>query len=645
MKNSENRTASPAPRGYEIGEFHLDLEQRRLQRRDGTLVPLTPRVFDTLLYFVQHAGRVLEKEVLMDAIWPDSIVEENNLSQNISKLRRVFGEVPGSHRYIDTVPGRGFRFIAQVRESNRESGIRIEEVPEVEALLADQAVIEADSPGVSRHGGWFGRWRSWLLAAAILLIIAAILGFWLVRSHPSRVTVRTLAVLPFKPLVAHDSDPILELGMADTLITKLGGSRGLIVRPLSAVRRYTSLEQNPAAAGADLKVEAVLDGSIQRRGDVIRVTARLIKVSDGSTLWSATSDQKMADVFGVQDVISQNVAEALAGRLTGSERARLSKRGTENVAAYQLYITGRYHWNKLIPPEIRASIGYFEQATKLDPDYAQAYFGLAEAYRALAITGDVPPNDTMPQARAAALKALALDDSLAEAHASLVFIHTWYDWDWVSAEREARRAIAIDPNCAIAHSAFAQSLSDRGRHEEAMAEAARARELDPVSLIINTIEGSVLYFAQRPAAAEASLQKTLQLDSRFWVAHLFLGKVYLEQKKFRQALEQFEEARRLSGQNSETLAMTGYLQAMQGETGKAREILAETNRLSAARYVPPFSFAVIHLGLGERDQAFDELEKALRDHDVRLSFLKVDRKWEPVRSDPRFVSLVQRLGL
>ncbi len=622
-------------KSYEFGEFRLDPEKRLFQRRDGAPVPLTPRVFDTLLYFVQHAGRVLDKEVLMEAIWPDSIVEENNLSQNISRLRRVLGEKPGSHLFIVTVPGRGFRFVAPVKMSD-------DGTPTTEAGVRE--LTESVSPASAERAPrpWLN--RSLLPVALILLLLAAALVLWRVHSHPSRAQVRTLAVLPFKPVVLKESDPILELGMADTLITNLSRSRGLIVRPLSTVRRYDSPEQDPVKAGSELKVAAVLDGSIQRRGNRMRVTARLINVPDGSSLWAETFDEQAADVFLVQDVISQKVVEALAGRLSGEERKRLSKRGTENIAAYQLYLTGRYHWNKLIPPELLASIGYFQQATRLDPHYAQAYFGLAEAYRALAITGDMPPNETMPQAKAAAHQALAIDDSLAEAHASLVFIHTWYDWDWIAAEREARRAIALDPNLAIAHSAYAQTLSDRGRHEEAIAEAAQGRELDPVSLIINTIEGSVLYFAKRPEAAERSLQKTLQLDSRFWIARLFLGKVYIEQKRFPEAMEQFEEARQFSGGNSETLSMIGYLWAIQGEAAKARDILAEMKRPSSVRYVPPFNLAVVHLGLGERDQVFDALEKAYQDHDVRLSFLKVDLKWDPLRSDPRFVSLIERLG-
>lgn len=632
---------TPPSQAFEFGEFRLDPERRLLQRRDGTPMPLTPRVFETLLYLVQHSGVVLDKEVLMDSIWPDSVVEENNLSQNISNLRRVLGESPGTHRYIVTVPGRGYRFVAEVRTCRVAAAVETGSEP-----VADESARSSDSPieTVGGHPPARRFFRVLVASGVLLIVLLAAIFMARDRSKSSPSPARTIAVLPFKPLVAESADPILEMGMADTLITKLGGSRAMIVRPLSSVRKYGALDQDPSAAGRELGVGSVLDGSIQKRGDQIRVTARLINVADGSLLWAKTFDEQFTDVFTVQDLISQKVAEALVGRLSGEEMSRLSKRGTENIQAYQLYLTGRYHWNKLIPVEIRISVAFFEQATQLDPKYALAYFGLAEAYRALAITGDVRPKETMPQAKAAATRALEIDDSLAEAHASLVFIHTWYDWDWSGGEREARRAIALNPNSGAAHSAYAQLLSDLGRHMEAIAEAARARELDPVSLIINTIEGSVLYFAGRDEDAAASLKKTLELDPNFWIAHLFLGKVYSDQKRYSEALEQFAKAREFSHGNSETIAMIGYSSALAGDPAKARATLGELESLAGQRYIPPFNIALLHLGLDERDETFAWLEKAYQDRDVRLSFLKVDPKWASLRNDPRFESLMRRLG-
>ncbi|MEO7724806.1 MAG: tetratricopeptide repeat protein, partial [Chthoniobacterales bacterium] len=488
--------------------------------------------------------------------------------------------------------------------------------------------------------------RFWLIAGLAVFGILIALIFWRAQfSHPYEPADRTIAVLPFKPVVPAHGDPVLEMGMADALIAKLTNLQDIVVRPLSSVRKYAAPEQDALAAGRALQVESVLDGEIQRSGDHVRVITRLIKIPNGSVLWSATFDEPFTDVFGVQDAISQRVAEALAVRLSGEEKKRIVRHGTARIEAYQMYLTGRYHWNKLTPPEIATSIKFFRQAIALDPEYAQAYFGMAEAYRALAITGDMPPKESMPHAKAAATKALAIDDSLAEAHASLVFIHTWYDRDWAAAEREARRAIALSPNYGMAHSAYAQLLSDLGRHPEAMAEAARARELDPVSLIVNTIEGSVLYFAGEDEEAAASLKKTLELDPNFWIARLFLGKVYLNEKRYADALVQFGQAEKNSHGNSEAIAMSGYAAAVAGDRLRATQILDQLNSAADQRYVPPFNLAVVHLGLGQRDEVFAALERAYQDRDVRLSFLKVDPKWNGVRSDARFASLMSRLGL
>ncbi len=627
---------------YEFGEFRLQLAKRLLLKRDGTPVPLTPRVFDTLLQLVRHSGEVLEKEALMDAIWPDQVVEENNRSQNISTLRRALGETAGAPRYIMTVPGRGYRFLAEVRlrDEQAESVITSEEiVGPPSKMLGERAAASSVSPP-SKNG------LRLVMAIALLALGVGLLIFWRTQAvQPKPATSRTIAVLPFKALIPERRDPILEMGMADTLIAKLATIQEIIVRPLGSVRKYDAPEQDPLIAGRALGVESVLDGDIQRSGDHVRVTTRLIKVADGSSLWAGTFDQKFTDVFAVQDAISQQVAEALALQLNGEEKQRLVRHGTSNIQAYQLYLTGRYHWNKLTPPEVKTSLGFFRQAIALDPEYAQAYGGLAEAYRALAITGDVPPMETMPQAKAAALEAIALDPFFAEAHASLVFIHTWFDWDWAGAEREGKRAIELNSHSGIARIAYAQSLSDREQHEEAIGEAARARELDPVSLIINTIEGSILYFAGRQDAAAARLQKTLELDSNFWIAHLFLGKVYVQKEQYGEALAEFEKARTFSHGNSETISMIGYAAALAGDPDKARSVLTELQALSAQRYVPPHNIAVVYLGLGERDEALAWLEKAYQDHDVRLSFLKVDPKWELLRSDPRFVRLLKRLGL
>ncbi|HEY3166455.1 MAG TPA: tetratricopeptide repeat protein, partial [Candidatus Binatia bacterium] len=404
------------------------------------------------------------------------------------------------------------------------------------------------------------------LAAGALVVATIVTSFMLA----SRRAQESVAVLPFKPLLSDNRDQVLEMGMADTLISKLSNTREMVVPSLTSVRRYAGLNQDSLAAGRELGVSSVVEGSIQRMGDRIRVTVRLIKVADGSSLWGATFDEKIADVFAIQDTISQKIAEALPLRLSGEAQKQLRKRYTENVAAYELYLTGRYHWNKLTPPEIAKSIGFFQQAVEIDSSYALAYFGLADAYRVLAITSDMPPKEAFPQAKAAAEKALQIDDSLAEPHATLVLVHMWFDWDWAAAETEAKRGIHLNPNSGFCHWAYAHLLSNLGRHDEAIIHAARARELDPLSLITNTREGAVLYFAGRYDQAKARLQKTIELDPTFWVAHLFLGQVHLQKGNYPAALEEFSKAKEFSRGNSEAISMIGYASARAGDAAKAR---------------------------------------------------------------------------
>jgi tetratricopeptide (TPR) repeat protein len=369
----------------------------------------------------------------------------------------------------------------------------------------------------------------------------------------------------------------------------------------------------------------------------------LINVADGSSLWANTFDEKFTDVFSVQDAISQKVADALALRLSREENKRLTKRYTENVEAYQLYLTGRYHWNKLTPPEITKGIGFFKQAIDLDPTYALAYFGLAEANRTLAVNANFPSQDCLPQAKAAAQKALAIDPMLAEAHASLSFCLIWYDWDWAEGEKEAQRAIAVNPNSAHGHFALAHALSDLGRHDQAIAEIARARELDPFFLLYGALEAMMLHHAGRNEEALAKLQKAIDLDPNFWVNHQELGKVYTEQRRYPEAIAELTKAKELSHGNSEAIASIGYVEAVAGDTAKAQAILDELK--TSPHYIPPASIALVYHGLGQEEEAISWLNKACDKRDVWVTLLKVDPRWKSLRSHPGFISILKRVGL
>jgi DNA-binding winged helix-turn-helix (wHTH) protein/TolB-like protein/Tfp pilus assembly protein PilF len=638
-------------RFYQFGPFRIDAEKRVLQR-EGETVPLSPKAFDTLIVLVEHHGEVVGKDELMELLWPDSDVEESNLAHHISALRKTLGESPNERRYIITVPGTGYRFAADVKETDehppdvvvgrytkstiviRDQGQELEENPE--------GLVPAFVPSTTSRKLLFIA-----VALAIVVIGAAAFYYLWPASTPTIPTgpVKSVAVLPFKPLVADQRDESLEMGMADTLIAKLGNSGVITVRPLGAVRRYGGLEQDPLAAGAELDVEAVLDGTIQRSGDSVRVTARLIRVSDGRQLWAGRFDAPFTDIFSVQDAISEKVAVSLKPRLTSAEETRLAKRYTENVEAYQLYLRGRYHALKRTLQETQKAISYFQQAIALDPSFALAYAGLADAHVSF-LAANLPTNEFLPQARAAAQRAIEIDDTLADAHAELGFITFWWEWDWAASEKQFKRALELAPDNASAHLFYAHLLSNTGRHAEALAEAKRARELDPLSLYINALEGSFLNHAGRPDEALAKLKETLEMDPNYFLAHLIASTAYIEKGMYSDAISEARRAREISGARSNHAeANLGYALAKSGNEAEARSVLEALLKSSAERYVSAYHIALVYNGLGKSDEALAWLERAYAQRDQGMVFLKVDPKWNDLRSDPRFQDLLRRVGL
>ena len=431
-----------------FGPFTLDLD-RRVLLREGAPVALTPKTFETLALLVRNSGRVVGKAELMDALWPDAVVEENNLNQQISALRKALGDRAEEGRYIKTIPGHGYRFIA-----SPTAPVLDRVMPRKRATLIVAAAV-----------------------AAILLIGA---GVWLWRSrssHNPSAQPRSMAVLPFKSLSG--GDEYLGLGLTDVLITRLSNVRGMIVRPTSAVRRYGQ-EADPLGAGRQLHVDAVLDGTIQRMNDRVRVTVRLLNVADGAALWGDTFDDRFTGFFAVEDSISERLTRALALRLSEEERKSLTARGTSNLEAHQWYLKGRYYSAQWTVDGFTRALDAFHRAIAIDPTYALAYAGQADAYYR-ATTIHLTPQEGVPRARAAALAALRLDDGLAEAHAALGIIKFRYDWDFAGAEKEFRRAIALNPEDVEAHQWYSEYLTAFGRVAESVAEAKTAQQIDPLS--------------------------------------------------------------------------------------------------------------------------------------------------------------------
>lgn len=651
---------------YLFAEFQLD-PLRRVLLKSGRPVALNPKAVELLLALVAGRAEVLSKDELLNEVWPDQIVEENNLTVHISALRKALGETKGARQFIVTIPGRGYRFVANVRMA-QESDL---DVAIFERSRAQIVIEEDETDGQSNHAEakrepeekvspasprLGATWRLSSIspaalavcAVAVVGLIAALSYAWISSTRqkaPARATVKSIAVLPFKPLLAGSRDESLEMGMTDTLITKLNNTRQIIVRPISAVRPYTDLGQDAVTAGRELKVESVLEGTIQRAGERIRVTARLVRIDDGETLWVETFDEKFTDIFAVQDAISQRMIASLKLRLSGEEHSHLAKHYTENAEAYQLYLKGRYFWNKITPEGFQKSLEYYQQAIERDPNYALAYVGIADSYNLLGSYGVLPLRESHPKARAAAEKALKIDDNLAEAHNSLAAIIADYYWDWAAAEKHFQRAIELNPNYSVARYWYSQYLQRMGRLDESVTEAKRAQALDPVSHNANAHVGLALYRARRYDEAIEHLHKALEMDANALDAHIFLGVAYVQHRKHEEAIAEFQSTVTLSGRNPSMLGLLGYGYAVAGRCEEAKAILKELDHLQRRQYVSPAEIALIYIGLNERDQAFVWLEKSYHERAWLLGFLKVEPIFDPLRSDQRFTDLMRRVGL
>ncbi|HEX8068787.1 MAG TPA: winged helix-turn-helix domain-containing protein [Pyrinomonadaceae bacterium] len=584
------------PAFYEFGPFRIDLRRHLLLRGDEH-IPLSPKALQTLLVLVEHRGRVVRKEELLGIIWPDSFVEESNLAQNVFVLRKVLGEEKSEHRYIVTVPGAGYRFVAPVREVGAAAG-------------APTLPPDADA-----------------------------------RADAAADGVTSIAVLPFKSLAAAAADDFLGLGLADALITRLSSLKRLAVRPTSAVMQYHGRKHDPAAVGRELNVESLLDGVFQRDGAQIRVSVQFIRVGDGATLWAAQFDESFTNIFSIQDSISEQVARALALKLSGEEQRRLRQNYTDNTDAFQLYIRGRYFWNQRTAAGLRKGIEYAQQAIALDPTYAPAYVGLADCYNLLPGYGGCAPKESFPKAKAAALRALEIDAALAEGYASLGFVNYRYEWDWAEAERNFRRAVELKPGYATAHHWYGEALAAAARFAESLAALDRAQELDPLSLPISTDYAQTLFFARRYGECEAWLRRTLEMDQRFVRAHVIRGAALEQLGEYAEAAAALARAAELSDGSPLALSGLAHVYALAGKKRAARAILRQLEQLSAETYVSPYNRAVIHAGLGEQAQALAALEQAVGARDVWLVWLGVNPRFDALRAAPRFAALLRRVGL
>jgi TolB-like protein/DNA-binding winged helix-turn-helix (wHTH) protein/Tfp pilus assembly protein PilF len=620
-----------------FGVFEVDLQASEL-RKQGIKVKLQQQPFELLAMLLEHPGEVVTREEIQKRLWPaDTFVDfDRGLNRATNRLRESLGDDAESPRFIETLPRRGYRFIAPVVKSD-ESGHVAELVPP----QADTVPTNGSpySPGYDRVRLRIGFVTA--LVAIALLTVAA----WFAFFRPRHGAIESVAVLPFSNGSSDSNAEYLSDGITESLINNLSQLPNLRVMARSTVFRYKANDADPQKIGNDLHVQAVLSGRLLQQGNVLIIQAELMDVKTGVQLWGGQFNRSAEDVLALQDDLSREIAEKLRVKLTGEQKQRLARRNTEDAEAYRFYLKGRYYWTKRSPEGMQKAASYFQQAIDKDPGYALAYAGLADTYVYLSFFNMVAPRDAMPRAKAAAAKALEIDDHLAEAHVSLGYMSYAYDWDWPAAGRHFDQALALDPAYTRAHIFYPFYLSSRGQSQEAVTVAKSALDLDPASPSLSHSLAVQFYLTRQFDQAIEQCRKTLEMDPNFAVAYAVLGQTYLAKGMNSEAAPVLEKYSALSQGSVDSLALLGYSQARRGEKSQALRTIDELKETSKNSFVPAFYFALVYAALEDKDQAFMWLEKGYDERFARFAYLKLEALWDPLRSDERFRDLVRRVGI
>jgi TolB-like protein/DNA-binding winged helix-turn-helix (wHTH) protein len=630
-----------------------------------------------LLVLVENSGRLMEKDALMQAVWPDTAVEENNLSQAISLARKLLRDGENGQRYIETVPKRGYRFVASVRvrqvapgppdavSSLRESPVipqaqrhpagdpaRAATPPPANASMrGDGPAREKPSAAISEASGEPARatgaaWKSraWLAGAASLVAAVAMLALLKFNEQrarqapqPDSAPIQSLAVLPLQNLSNDPNQGYFADGMTDELITDLAQVRELKVVSKTSIMQYKDTRKPLAQIGRELGVDAVIEGSVLRSGNRVRITAQLIRASTDRHVWANAYEGDLSDVFNVQGRVAEAITAAVKLNLNPEERRRLQSTQPVDAEAYDDYLRGQYHLDRRNAEGFEQAIGYFNRSLEKDPSFALAYAGLADCYTLQGFDGLTP--GAQAKARAAAVKALALDDTLAEAHTSLAAINV-LDWNWAGADQEFRRAIARNPNYALAHHWYGNLyFALLGRHQEAIAELRRAQNLDPLSLIINTDLGWAYEMAGQEEAALKQYHSVAAMDPNFVPMHFRLGQYYESKGMYGEWAKEYAGDPGVPRRFRQIYAARGYRGVQE-----AMAYWGDLRQMGGAR-LRSTSSARAYCILGKKEQALADLDFAFQRHDIDLIFLNVDHAWDPLRPDPRFQALQRKIGL
>ena len=617
---------------FRFGDFVL-IPSERLLLRDGKPLALTGKAFDLLTTLVRHAGHLLTKDELLQSVWPGVVVEEVNLSVNVSALRKVLGAAPDIGEWIETVPRRGYRFNAAVEFGDIATTqfAPLREVPIWGSVEGAPRVADVP-PMLSRRrvalllGG---------LSATALAVVAG--ARWL----GGRALYSSVVVLPFT--VDNGSNTYLGDGLVEGVINGLTRLPALRVTPRASAFRFKDAIGDPVAAGRALDVAAVVTGSLSRSGDGIRLQIELVDIARNAQVWSTVYQVPAADLPRLEMRVVHELAGAMRTPLAGAERASLAGQPTPHAQAYQAYLHGRYLWSQRSETSLQGAITQFRRAVDLDPRLARAYAGLADAHTTLGYLGYLAPVSTFPIARPYALKAIELDPSLAQAHASLAYIKFYFDWDWEGARQEFARAIELNPNDPVSHQWFAVYLLASGRPTEAFGEVQLAHRLDPLSLAINTDIGFHHYYNGRYREAVSQLESVLEMKSDFLLAHLWLARTLLEMRRFDAALAKTAVAEGKARDWPVLVAARGFTYAMAGMTSEAQAVLREMDVLARQRFVTSYGIALVHAGLGHKDEAFGWLDRAFEERSHWLVWLRLDPRWKRLRDDPRFATLIEKM--
>ena len=624
---------------YTFGDFRFD-PRGRVLFRSGEIVPLYPKAIEVLACLVERHGQVATKEDLLAKVWPDTFVEEGTLTRSISVLRKALGDTPDGHAFILTIPKRGYRFVAAVREECGEdgSGATAMAVREIAVPVPEPAI------GSRRHR----RLRAGVIGSAIagaLLIGVALLSWMLFRAKPVALPRIMIAVLPVQNLTGDADREYISDGLTESIIAQLGRMNperlGVIARTSAMTYKHSS--KTITQIGGELHVQYVIESSLRQSGDHFRITTQLIRVNDQTHLWSRDYDRTVHDLMTVQDDFARSIASAIRIELAAAAHQPLPWGYTANPDAYLAYLEGRFYWSQRSVTALERAIVHLKQAIELDPNFALAYTGLADAYCSLGVIGDVAPGEVFPKARVAAEKALTLDDSLAEAHSAAAYIKFSYDWEWSAAEAEFRRAIALNPNNATAHQWYGQFLRLMGREEEAVLEGQKSLDLDPRSLIINTEAGLPYLYSGRYDGALQHFHKALELDSNFALARHDIGWVLEAQGKYPEAIAEFERAVQIS----DVAALWSSLGHAYGAAGRRQDALRVLQRLreiAKQHYVAPSYDAAVYLGLGDYDKALDLYEKSYAERNWAMIWFKIAHNLKPLHGMPRYEALLKKMN-